>query len=92
MNAKYSPGPEMQVRTISLNTSEHLSLNQYLILSLQAKVLRLLATVYLEWDCQKYVEKALHAVSLANKVSDLSKQAMSFDILHTLCSFLKMAI
>lgn len=34
----------------------------------QAKVLRLLATVYLEWDCQKYLEKAIHAVSLANKV------------------------
>ncbi|XP_052005413.1 testis-expressed protein 11-like [Xyrauchen texanus] len=34
---------------------------------MQAKVLRLLATVYLEWDCQKYQEKALHAVSLANK-------------------------
>ncbi|ROL51758.1 Testis-expressed protein 11 [Anabarilius grahami] len=32
-----------------------------------AKVLRLLATVYLEWDCQKYLEKAIHAVSLANK-------------------------
>ncbi|XP_065128000.2 testis-expressed protein 11 [Paramisgurnus dabryanus] len=34
---------------------------------MQAKVLRLLATVYLEWDCQKYQDKALHAVSLANK-------------------------
>ncbi|XP_050983537.1 testis-expressed protein 11 isoform X2 [Labeo rohita] len=34
---------------------------------MQAKVLRLLAKVYLEWDCQKYLEKALHAVSLANK-------------------------
>lgn len=35
---------------------------------LQAKVLRLLAKVYLDWDCQKYLEKALNAVSLANKV------------------------
>ncbi|XP_043113113.1 testis-expressed protein 11 [Puntigrus tetrazona] len=34
---------------------------------MQAKVLRLLAKVYLEWDCQKYLEKALHAVCLANK-------------------------
>ncbi|XP_052010662.1 testis-expressed protein 11-like [Xyrauchen texanus] len=34
---------------------------------MQAKVLRLLSTVYLEWDCKKYQEKALHAVSLANK-------------------------
>ncbi|KAK2891163.1 hypothetical protein Q8A67_013806 [Cirrhinus molitorella] len=34
---------------------------------MQAKVLRLLAKVYLEWDCQKYLEKALNAVSLANK-------------------------
>ncbi|XP_018515719.1 testis-expressed protein 11 isoform X2 [Lates calcarifer] len=33
----------------------------------QAKVLRLLATVYLEWDCQKFQEKALNAVNLANK-------------------------
>ncbi|XP_034036835.1 LOW QUALITY PROTEIN: testis-expressed protein 11 [Thalassophryne amazonica] len=33
----------------------------------QAKVLRLLATVYLEWDCQKFQDKALNAVSLANK-------------------------
>ncbi|KAL6480199.1 hypothetical protein MHYP_G00112320 [Metynnis hypsauchen] len=34
---------------------------------MQAKVLRLLATVYLELDCQKYQDKALHAVNLANK-------------------------
>ncbi|TRY97965.1 hypothetical protein DNTS_000294 [Danionella cerebrum] len=34
---------------------------------MQAKVLRLLATVYLEWDSRVYLEKALHAVSLANK-------------------------
>ncbi|KAM9795114.1 testis-expressed protein 11 [Neosynchiropus ocellatus] len=33
----------------------------------QAKVLRLLATVYFEWDCQKYHEKAVEAVTLANK-------------------------
>ncbi|XP_067374256.1 testis-expressed protein 11 [Channa argus] len=32
-----------------------------------AKGLRLLATVYLEWDCQRFQEKALNAVSLANK-------------------------
>ncbi|XP_060904335.1 testis-expressed protein 11 [Labrus mixtus] len=35
----------------------------------QAKVLRLLGTVYLEWDCQRFQEKALNAVSLANKES-----------------------
>ncbi|KAK7922470.1 hypothetical protein WMY93_009372 [Mugilogobius chulae] len=35
----------------------------------QAKILRLLATVYLEWDCQTFKEKALNAVSLANKES-----------------------
>ncbi|KAI4885356.1 hypothetical protein NFI96_014322, partial [Prochilodus magdalenae] len=34
---------------------------------MQAKILRLLATVYLELDCLKYQDKALHAVSLANK-------------------------
>ncbi|KAF7663710.1 hypothetical protein LDENG_00200960 [Lucifuga dentata] len=33
----------------------------------QARALRLLATVYLEWDCQQFQEKALHAVDLANK-------------------------
>ncbi|XP_048087587.1 testis-expressed protein 11 isoform X1 [Alosa alosa] len=44
MNAKYSPGSEVQ-----------------------AKVLRLLATVYVEWDCQQFKEKALSAISLANK-------------------------
>ncbi|KAM8908649.1 testis-expressed protein 11 [Spinachia spinachia] len=33
----------------------------------QAKVLRLLAIVYLEWDCQRFQEKALNAVILANK-------------------------
>ncbi|XP_027135583.1 testis-expressed protein 11 isoform X2 [Larimichthys crocea] len=33
----------------------------------RAKVLRLLATVYLEWDCDRFQEKALNAVSLANK-------------------------
>ncbi|XP_076877112.1 testis-expressed protein 11 isoform X2 [Brachyhypopomus gauderio] len=36
---------------------------------MQAKVLRLLATVYMELDCHKYQDKALHAVSLANKES-----------------------
>ncbi|XP_041800433.1 testis-expressed protein 11 [Chelmon rostratus] len=35
--------------------------------AVQAKVLRLLAIVYLEWDCQRFQEKALNAVSLANK-------------------------
>lgn len=34
----------------------------------QAKILRLLATVYVEWDCQRFQEKALNAVNLANKV------------------------
>ncbi|XP_074530921.1 testis-expressed protein 11 [Halichoeres trimaculatus] len=33
----------------------------------QAKALRLLATVYFEWDCQRFQEKALNAVTLANK-------------------------
>ncbi|KPP69795.1 hypothetical protein Z043_111425 [Scleropages formosus] len=37
--------------------------------SVLAKVLRLLATVYMEWDCQQYQDKALHAVTLANKES-----------------------
>ncbi|XP_061092587.1 testis-expressed protein 11 [Conger conger] len=35
----------------------------------RAKILRLLATVYLEWDCVSFQEKALNAVSLANQAS-----------------------
>uniref|UniRef100_A0A8C3D187 Protein ZIP4 homolog n=1 Tax=Cairina moschata TaxID=8855 RepID=A0A8C3D187_CAIMO len=33
-----------------------------------AKVLRLLATAYFEWDCKQYLDKALKAISLANEV------------------------
>lgn len=36
--------------------------------SFQAKVLRLLATAYFEWDCKQYLDKALKAISLANEV------------------------
>ncbi|XP_053329317.1 testis-expressed protein 11 [Spea bombifrons] len=36
---------------------------------MQAKVLRLLATVYLEWDCRLYQDKALNAVRMANEES-----------------------
>uniref|UniRef100_A0A663MIH8 Protein ZIP4 homolog n=1 Tax=Athene cunicularia TaxID=194338 RepID=A0A663MIH8_ATHCN len=36
--------------------------------SFQAKVLRLLATAYFEWDCNRYLDKALKAISLANQV------------------------
>uniref|UniRef100_A0A8D0YUP2 Protein ZIP4 homolog n=1 Tax=Sus scrofa TaxID=9823 RepID=A0A8D0YUP2_PIG len=32
-----------------------------------AKVLRLLATAYLDWDDRAYYDKALHAINLANK-------------------------
>ncbi|XP_066496151.1 testis-expressed protein 11 [Tiliqua scincoides] len=34
---------------------------------MQAKVLRLLATVYLEWDHKQYQEKALRAITMANE-------------------------
>uniref|UniRef100_A0A8V0Z828 Protein ZIP4 homolog n=1 Tax=Gallus gallus TaxID=9031 RepID=A0A8V0Z828_CHICK len=34
----------------------------------QAKVLRLLATAYFEWDCSLYLDKALKAINLANEV------------------------
>lgn len=34
----------------------------------QAKVLRLLATTYFEWDCTLYLDKALKAINLANQV------------------------
>ncbi|NWW89784.1 TEX11 protein, partial [Rhynochetos jubatus] len=34
---------------------------------MQAKVLRLLATVYFEWDCSLYLDKALKAINLANQ-------------------------
>uniref|UniRef100_A0A8C7G804 Protein ZIP4 homolog n=1 Tax=Oncorhynchus kisutch TaxID=8019 RepID=A0A8C7G804_ONCKI len=43
--------------------------NMLLRLPKEAKVLRLLATVYLKWDCQQFQEKALNAVNLANKES-----------------------
>ncbi|XP_053555049.1 testis-expressed protein 11 [Bombina bombina] len=58
MDAKFSPGQEMQ-----------------------AKVLRLLATVYLEWDCKVNQEKALNAVCKANEEN-----------LHPAGLFLKMKI
>ncbi|KAG1954497.1 TPR repeat-containing protein ZIP4 [Pimephales promelas] len=54
---------------------------------MQAKVLRLLATVYLEWDCQKYLEKAIHAVNLANKEHmQLSGLYLKIRILVKSCS------
>ncbi|KFU89174.1 Testis-expressed sequence 11 protein, partial [Chaetura pelagica] len=34
---------------------------------MQAKVLRLLATAYFEWDCSLHVDKALKAINLANQ-------------------------
>uniref|UniRef100_A0A8C9F0C3 Protein ZIP4 homolog n=1 Tax=Pavo cristatus TaxID=9049 RepID=A0A8C9F0C3_PAVCR len=34
----------------------------------QAKVLRLLATAYFEWDCNLHLDKALKAINLANEV------------------------
>ncbi|OXB79683.1 UNVERIFIED_CONTAM: hypothetical protein H355_011069 [Colinus virginianus] len=34
---------------------------------MQAKVLRLLATAYFEWDCSLYLDKALKAINLANE-------------------------
>ncbi|XP_075040592.1 testis-expressed protein 11 [Mixophyes fleayi] len=34
---------------------------------MQAKILRLLATVYLEWDCRQHQDKALSAIRLANE-------------------------
>uniref|UniRef100_U3KBS4 Protein ZIP4 homolog n=1 Tax=Ficedula albicollis TaxID=59894 RepID=U3KBS4_FICAL len=40
----------------------------YLFFCFQAKVLRLLATTYFEWDCSLYLDKALKAISLANQV------------------------
>ncbi|NWI59750.1 TEX11 protein, partial [Calyptomena viridis] len=34
---------------------------------MQAKVLRLLATTYFDWDCRLYLDKALKAINLANQ-------------------------
>ncbi|XP_040262240.1 testis-expressed protein 11 [Bufo bufo] len=48
---------------------------------MQAKVLRLLATVYLEWDCRIHNDKALNAIRLANE-----------EHLHPSGLFLKMKI
>ncbi|KAM3912043.1 testis-expressed protein 11 [Leptodactylus fuscus] len=36
---------------------------------MQAKILRLLATVYMKWDCKMYIDKALNTVQLANEES-----------------------
>ncbi|NXA04582.1 TEX11 protein, partial [Sapayoa aenigma] len=36
---------------------------------MQAKVLRLLATTYFEWDCRLHLDKALKAINLANQES-----------------------
>uniref|UniRef100_A0A3P9NVY4 Protein ZIP4 homolog n=1 Tax=Poecilia reticulata TaxID=8081 RepID=A0A3P9NVY4_POERE len=43
--------------------------------------LRLLATVYLEWDCQRFQEKALDAVILANKCVSTSGLYLKIRIL-----------
>uniref|UniRef100_A0A672V2A1 Protein ZIP4 homolog n=1 Tax=Strigops habroptila TaxID=2489341 RepID=A0A672V2A1_STRHB len=46
----------------------HMAFKLPVCFSFQAKVLRLLATAYFEWDCNLYLDKALKAVSLANQV------------------------
>uniref|UniRef100_A0A3B4YEZ3 Protein ZIP4 homolog n=1 Tax=Seriola lalandi dorsalis TaxID=1841481 RepID=A0A3B4YEZ3_SERLL len=46
----------------------------------QAKVLRLLATVYLEWDCHSFQEKALNAVNLANKLNEMLQCEVSLEV------------
>lgn len=71
MNVKYAPGSEIQVRWLLTSQRckhELQHLQQTPFCEKQAKILRLLATVYLEWDCQRFQEKALNAVNLANKV------------------------
>uniref|UniRef100_A0A3B4ZH22 Protein ZIP4 homolog n=1 Tax=Stegastes partitus TaxID=144197 RepID=A0A3B4ZH22_9TELE len=45
-----------------------------------AKILRLLATVYLEWDCQGFQDKALSAVSLANKLNEMLESEASVEV------------
>lgn len=72
---KYGPGKDILVILYSTEPSQshfkRCTLKKYIIctcLSEQAKVLRLLATVYLEWDCKEFQEKMLNAVNLANKV------------------------
>uniref|UniRef100_A0A8C9V008 Protein ZIP4 homolog n=1 Tax=Scleropages formosus TaxID=113540 RepID=A0A8C9V008_SCLFO len=47
--------------------------------------LRLLATVYMEWDCQQYQDKALHAVTLANKVHVLLSEIFDAKIPLEVC-------
>lgn len=73
MSAKYGCEPEVQVGECnSMFTNKNTPLwPAFILLWLQAKTLRLLATVYLEWDCQRFQEKAFNAVSLANKVGHL---------------------
>uniref|UniRef100_A0A8D0G493 Protein ZIP4 homolog n=1 Tax=Sphenodon punctatus TaxID=8508 RepID=A0A8D0G493_SPHPU len=48
---------------------------------MQAKVLRLLATAYLEWDCTQCQDKALRAISLANECFLLPSPAVA-ELLH----------
>ncbi|NWS76825.1 TEX11 protein, partial [Crotophaga sulcirostris] len=48
---------------------------------MQAKVLRLLATAYFEWDCNLHLDKALKAINLANQEN-----------LHPAAFFLKLKI
>lgn len=40
-------------------------------------MLRLLATVYLEWDCHKFQEKALNAADLANRVRNKNNKILA---------------
>lgn len=42
--------------------------HMWLFFCFQAKVLRLLATTYFEWDCSQYLDNALKAINLANQV------------------------
>uniref|UniRef100_A0A3Q4I5G0 Protein ZIP4 homolog n=1 Tax=Neolamprologus brichardi TaxID=32507 RepID=A0A3Q4I5G0_NEOBR len=57
-----------------------------------AKALRLLATVYLEWDCAKFAEKAVNAVSLANKLQQLNEMLESEVSLELCLSTVKLLI
>lgn len=74
MNVKYAPGSDVQVigqcKKLFQAIKKLHFINCQQFCSQQAKVLRLLATVYLEWDCQRFQEKALNAVNLANKVGN----------------------
>uniref|UniRef100_A0A8B9GDK3 Protein ZIP4 homolog n=1 Tax=Amazona collaria TaxID=241587 RepID=A0A8B9GDK3_9PSIT len=62
-----------------ISFSLHMAFKLPVCFSFQAKVLRLLATAYFEWDCNLYLDRALKAVSLANQ-EDLHPEGFFLEV------------